>query len=130
MNSFRNFMIGRYGTDQLTLALLISGMVLTFIGDALDLEFLTLITYAIFIACIYRTMSRNIAARQKENLKFLQYWNPAKAWSKSKYNIAKSSREYKYFKCPNCKQQLRAPRGRGKISVTCQKCNTKFTKKS
>ena len=93
MNSFRNFMIGRYGTDQLTLALLISGMVLTFIGDALDREFLTLITYAIFIACIYRTMSRNIAARQKENLKFLQYWNPAKAWSKSKYNIAKSSRE-------------------------------------
>ena len=130
MNSFRNFMMGRYGTDQLTLALLISGMVLTFIGDALDFQFLTLITYAIFIACIYRTMSRNIAARQKENFKFLKYWNPAKAWSKSKLNIAKSHREYKYFKCPNCKQQLRAPRGKGKISVTCQKCNTKFTQKS
>ena len=130
MNSFRNFMMGRYGTDQLTLALLISGMVLTFISNAFDLNFLISFTYVIFFICIYRTMSKNISARQKENYKFLKYWNPIMSWSKAKYNVLKSSREYKYFKCPNCKQVLRVPRGRGKISVTCQKCNTKFIQKS
>lgn len=130
MNGFRNFMIGRYGTDQFTLALLIAGMVLTFIGNAFKLRFLTIFTYVIFFACIYRTMSRNITARQKENNTFLRYWNPLRSWFKTKYNIVKSSRNYKYFKCPKCKQELRVPRGRGKIVVTCQKCNTKFIQKS
>lgn len=130
MNGFRNFMVGRYGTDQLTVALLVAGMILTFIGNALDLSSLIMLTYVIFFACVYRTMSRNILARQKENYKFLQYWNPTKSWGISKYNILKSSRNYKYFKCPNCKQELRVPRGKGKISVTCQKCNTKFIQKS
>lgn len=130
MNGFRNFMAGRYGSDQLTVALLVTGMVLTFIGDAFDLYFLTLITYLIFFGCIFRIMSKNILARQKENNKFLQYWNPIRAWLKTKYNTLKSSRNYKYFKCPNCKQELRVPRGKGKIAVTCKKCNTKFIQKS
>lgn len=130
MNGFRNFMVGRYGTDQLTVALLVVGMLLTFIGNALDLYLITMITYVIFLACVYRIMSRNIQARQKENNKFLQYWSPSKTWLKAKYNVLKSSREYKYFKCPNCKQELRVPRGKGKISVTCQKCSTKFIQKS
>lgn len=127
---FRNFMAGRYGIDQLTIAMLIAGMVLTFIGDVFDLYLLTLLTYVLFLGCIYRTTSRKISVRQDENYKFLQYYNPAKSWITGKYNIAKSSRNYKYFKCPNCNQQLRVPRGRGKIAVTCSKCNNKFIKKS
>lgn len=130
MNGFRNFMTGRYGIDQLTIALLVVGMVLTFTGDVFDSYTLTMISYVVFLASIYRTLSRNILARQKENNKYLQYFNPARAWLKGKYNILKSSKDYKYFKCPNCKQELRAPRGKGKIAVTCQKCHTKFIQKS
>ncbi|HBV69140.1 MAG TPA: hypothetical protein DEF04_13905 [Clostridiales bacterium] len=126
MNGLRNFMFGRYGTDQLTLALLISGMVLTFIGNAFDWHLLTLVTYVIFFACIFRTMSKNFVARQRENQKFLQYWNPVSAWLTAKYRVLKSSKDYKYFRCPNCKKELRAPRGKGKIAVTCQRCETKF----
>ena len=130
MNGFRNFMTGRYGIDQLTIALLVVGMVLTFTGDVFDSYTLTMISYVVFLASIYRTLSRNILARQKENNKYLQYFNPARAWLKGKYNIVKSNKDYKYFKCPNCKQELRAPRGKGKIAVTCQKCHTKFIQKS
>lgn len=130
MNGFRNFMAGRYGTDQLTVALLVLGMILTFLGNAFDWYSITMLTYVIFIACVYRTMSRNILARQKENNKFLRYFNPAKSWITGKYRIAKLSKDYKYFKCPNCKQELRVPRGKGKIAVTCQKCHTKFIQKS
>ncbi|MDW5300160.1 MAG: hypothetical protein SA378_08490 [Sedimentibacter sp.] len=130
MNGLRNFMMGRYGTDQLTLALLILGMIFTFIGDALEFNSLITLTYIIFLTCIFRIMSKNILARQKENYKFLEYWNPIKSWSKGKYNIIKSSKNYKYIKCPNCKQKLRVPRGKGKILVTCKNCNTKFIAKS
>lgn len=123
-------MVGRYGTDQLTAALFVAGMVLTFIGNALNWHVLVILTYVLFFICIYRTMSKDILTRQKENNRFLRYWNPVERWAKKKYNIFKSRKEYKYFKCPNCKQELRAPRGKGKISVTCQKCGTKFMQKS
>ena len=36
---------------------------------------------------------------------------------------------YRYFKCPECKQKMRAPKGRGKIKVTCKHCHTQFVKK-
>lgn len=130
MNGFRNFMSGRYGTDQLTLSLLILGMALTFLANAFDWHAVTIFTYVIFFACIYRTMSKNISARQTENIKFLKLYNPAKAWLIGKYNIVKSLKYYKFFKCPYCKQEIRAPRGRGKISVTCQKCKNKFIQKT
>lgn len=130
MNGFRNFMNGRYGVDQLTLFLLVLVMVLTLLGDALDWYVVTVLTFAIFFACIYRVMSKNISARQTENIKFLKLYKPARTWITGKYNIIKSLRYYKYFKCPHCKQEIRAPRGKGKISVTCQKCKNKFVQKT
>lgn len=36
---------------------------------------------------------------------------------------------HKYFLCPNCKQTVRVPRGRGQITITCPKCKQKFDKK-
>ena len=35
-------------------------------------------------------------------------------------------RNYKITKCPNCKQKLRLPRGKGEIIVTCKRCSVKF----
>lgn len=129
MNRFRNFMIGRYGTDQLSMGILISGMILTFIGDIISSSILTGLSYIAFIICVYRILSRNIEVRRQENYKFLKLWNPVKNSIQAKISQSKEMGTYKYFKCPNCKQLLRAPRGRGKIAVTCQKCNTKFNKK-
>ncbi len=36
---------------------------------------------------------------------------------------------YKYFKCPDCGREYRAPRGKGKIRVTCRQCGKQFEKK-
>ena len=127
---FGNFMAGRYGIDHLTKAMFIAGMLLTFFGNALKWSIFTLLSYLMFFGCVYRTTSRNITGRQAENNKFLKYYKPAKSWVANKYNIARSSRYYKYFNCPNCNKQLRVPRGKGKIEVTCNKCSYKFLKKS
>lgn len=130
MNRFRMFMMGRYGTDQLSMAIIVLGMILTFIGDAISSSILTLLSYLVFGLCIYRMLSKNTAVRQQENYKFLKVWNPTKNSMQSKLTLIKGIRTYKYFKCPNCKQTLRAPRGKGKIAVTCQKCKTKFIKQT
>ena len=37
---------------------------------------------------------------------------------------------WRFYRCPKCGQQLRVPRGRGKISITCPKCGNQFIKKS
>jgi hypothetical protein len=123
-------MIGRYGTDQLNMAILIFGMVITFIGDIFSSSILMLITYVIFGTCVFRILSKDIPARQKENAKFLELWNPINAWIKIRYEIIKNYKTYKYFKCPNCKKMLRAPKGKGKIAITCQNCKTKFNKET
>ena len=36
----------------------------------------------------------------------------------------------RYYRCPNCKQTVRVPRGRGKICIKCPKCGEKFIRKS
>ena len=46
--------------------------------------------------------------------------------TKAEYNQRKV---YAIFKCPSCKQKLRAPKGRGRIQVTCSKCHSVFIKK-
>lgn len=130
MNRLRMFMMGRYGIDQLSMGILILGMILSFIANAISSSILTLITYAMFGTCIFRMLSKDISIRQKENYKFLKFWNPIYAWLQIKYTIIKEIRTYKYFKCPNCKKMLRAPRGKGKIVVSCQKCKTKFIKQT
>ena len=39
-------------------------------------------------------------------------------------------KNYRFYKCPQCKQKVRVPKGRGKICITCPKCRTEFVKKS
>ena len=68
-------------------------------------------------------------ARQQENQKLLQFW-----WKLKNKRANRTSREerrtYKVFICPTCKQKLRVPRGKGKISISCPKCGTSFIKKT
>ena len=78
---------------------------------------------------LFRTYSRNIYRRRQENERFLSLIHPIKR----RYNLIKNNqqdKEHKYFLCPSCKQMVRVPRGRGKITITCPECKHKFDKKS
>lgn len=121
---FRNFMLGRYGADKLGTTLLISGIALTVLSSMLGRWFplvsagLTLLSYIALFWCLFRMYSKNIEARRRENSTFVNFFSHLK------------DKEHRYFRCPQCRQTVRVPRGRGKINIRCPRCNRQFIKKT
>lgn len=123
-------MYGRYGTDELNLVLMILGIIVMFLSRIFWFWPLAIISYALYIYALFRMFSRNIPARQKEYYSFLKVWTPVQKWFRIKKTAFRERKQYKYFRCPGCRQQLRAPRGRSKILVTCQRCHKQFKQKT
>ena len=120
--SVQRFMVGRYGTDRLNMTILGAGLVACLISPffknvTINL-LLTALSYGLMIWAISRSLSRNTYKRYQENRKFLQFTGRLK------------DREHRYFDCPKCRQMVRVPRGKGKISITCPRCREKFVKKT
>ncbi len=121
-NAFRHFMLGRYGTDKLNLAILTAGLVLSILAmifrhTLLDL-LLTALSYTLMIWAIFRCLSRNTYKRYQENRKYLRFMERRK------------DKQNRYYDCPRCRQTVRVPKGKGKIAITCPKCGEKFVKKT
>ena len=126
----RQFMIGRYGTDGLNQFLSIASLVLLLIAIVSRVQIFTWLGIALLIFCYYRTFSRNISKRTEENYKFYtlkdRVDNKFKGWKEQWAN----RKVYHYYRCPQCRQKLRVPRGRGRIQISCPRCGTQFIKKS
>ena len=129
MNFIRKLMYGRYGSDQLSFFLLVVYIVLILLSGLPHLEVLSWLALSVLLWDLFRMFSRNPARRRAENAKFLKIAGPAIQWFRLRRTIHKD-REHCYFKCPNCGQQLRVPRGKGKITVTCRSCGATFEEKS
>lgn len=122
-------MYGRYGSDKLSMFLLVAYFILYLISAITGLGLFYYIALALIVYSIFRSMSRNIEKRRRENAKFLQLAGPSLQHMKMRSTIRKD-KAHRYFKCPNCKQYLRVPKGKGKISITCRSCGTSFEEKS
>jgi len=118
----RSFMVGRYGTDKLNNAILWVGVAACLLSLFIRIPvlnlLLTLLSYVLMGLAIFRTLSRNTYKRYQENRKYLLFLQRIK------------DREHRYFTCPRCRQSVRVPRGKGKISISCPKCKEKFVKKT
>lgn len=130
MNWLRKFMAGRYGVDQLSTALIVVNLICTILLRFFNSSILNIFCIIISVIVIYRIFSKNISKRYQENIKFLNIWNPIKRKVNKNIQRIKDLKHYKYFKCSNCKQTLRVPRGKGKISITCPKCKLVMIKRS
>ena len=128
MNWLRRFMMGRYGADQLTFATLLLSMVLVMFTRG-RLWPLSVVGFLLLGWAYFRMLSRNISARARENGVFLRYWYRVKnGWMKLTGRL--QDRVHRYYRCPQCRQQLRVPRGRGKIVITCPRCHHEFVRKT
>lgn len=126
---FRRFMIGRYGGDQLGSFLSAAALVLFVLGLFGHKVFYYL-GLGVLVWSYFRMFSRNLTARRAENQWYLGkravVQRQAAQW-RQRFALR---RTYRYFRCPRCQQELRVPRGRGRISISCPKCGTQFVKKS
>ena len=128
LQRFQYWMMGRNGTDQLSLACLIFGIMLSLVAQLFFWP-LIFLSYLLYFWMLFRMFSRNLPARQRENQAFLRVWNPVVRWFSFQKTRFRDRKLYRYFRCPQCGLRLRAPKGRGKIQVTCQKCHTQFVKR-
>ena len=125
----QRFMYGRYGNNQLNWFLLICYLLLYVLSSVTDFGLFSLVGNVVVFYALFRVLSHNIPKRREENAKFLKKAAPAIRWFKLRSAIAKD-REHRYFKCPNCGQQLRVPKGKGKITITCRSCGVSFEEKT
>lgn len=129
MRFLQRIMYGRYGSDQLNIFLLVVYLVLYFVAWVTGLGILSYLGLLAIIWALFRVLSRNIDRRRAENAKFLKLTAPVTGWIRLRRTIYRD-KEHCYFKCPNCGQRLRVPKGKGKITVTCRACGASFQEKS
>ena len=114
----QRFMIGRYGMDQLGQFIMYAVLVLIFLE------------LAGFFLLYFRMFSKNVGKRYQENQVYLRLrFYVTEYFRKIKFRFTEG-RKYRIFKCPDCGQKVRIPRGHGKVSVHCPKCGTDFIKRS
>ena len=120
--NFRRFMEGRYGNDKMNSAILVTALVVVILAGLIRIPLINLllhgVAYVLMFWSISRTLSRNTYKRYEENRRFLRLLDQIK------------DRDHRYYNCPNCKQTVRVPKGKGKIAITCPRCREKFIRKS
>lgn len=126
MNPLRKFMYGRYGNDQLSLATIITGLVLILIASMTGIGLLIYIAYIPVIYAFYRIMSRDIQKRTGENKIFLDLVRKIKVKLNNSKSLLIGTKTHKFYRCKKCKQIIRIPRGKGKIRISCPKCRNGF----
>ena len=127
VDKIRRFLYGRNGLDDLAkLSLILSIIVFLIYGfwpRGIVKVILSLVTWGLMGYAYFRILSKNVYKRVRENKKYLGMINMAKTrW--------KQRKTHKFYRCPKCKTWLRVPKGRGRITITCVKCATKFDKKT
>ena len=130
MNNFKQkliqFMIGRYGMDEMYIGLVAVWFFLTVINSFVQSTLLSLLGTAVLIFGLYRFMSRNHAKRRAENEKFLKLWRLVKNWLMFQRDRFRDRKTARYRKCRHCKAIIKLPNQKGKHTVRCPKCGERF----
>ena len=125
---FRRFMAGRYGVDELSRFGMILLLILIVLSVFIRNPGLDSLILGLLIICYFRMFSRNIQKRYQENQKYLSIKNRIFGKVKKEKYIMEQRKDYHIYSCPNCKQKIRIPKGKGKLSIRCPKCSTEFVK--
>ena len=150
MNNWRyklmQFMQGRYGVDPFGKFLLLVGLLFMFASSLVGSRLAYLLGIASLVYAYFRIVSKNHSKRFKENLKYeairSKFSGPKvdggrgskKKWQEARARQAQQTPDgeddtmyYNYYRCRNCQQIVRVPKGQGTIKITCPKCGNSFT---
>ena len=124
----RIWMIGRYGTDELSRFLMWTGLVLMLLSWARPLRFLVIPAWIVLIYAYYRCFSRKIAGRSRERDIYIRITGRFKSFFSVNVRKIKERKTHIFYSCPGCHATVRVPRGKGRIAITCRKCGREFIK--
>lgn len=125
---FQRWMIGRYGTDELSRFLNYLGLVFLILSFFKPLRNLYVIAWIAIIYSYYRCFSKNIIRRSKERDIYMRYSGKVASWIQLRKRIFKERSTHRYFRCPKCRTMIRVPKGKGKIVITCTRCRNEIIK--
>lgn len=128
MNRIKSIFIGRYGVDQLNIALLILTIILLIITLVIDSDDLAIVCWFPLVTYVYRTCSKQHIARYKENAFFMKMINPILKPMYISF-ARKKDKEHKYYHCPSCNQTIRVEKQKGHVKLYCPICKAEFIKK-
>lgn len=123
-------MQGRYGTDDYTKFLIVVSLIFILLENITSYSFFSVIGLGLLVYGYFRVLSKNPPKRWRENQSYLK--QKRKVINRiSKLNWTwKQRKQYRFYKCPSCKQKVRVPKGKNKINITCPSCSTQFIKKT
>lgn len=128
--AFKRFFQGRYGYDPLNRAILTLAIVLLFVNIFAGGDIIYILGVLVLIIAILRALSRKMDKRSAENEVYQRGIRKIKGTFFSAKERMSNRKTHKYYTCPSCGQQLRVPRGRGRISIKCPKCGAAFVKET
>lgn len=111
--NWRTLWSGRNGPDALARATLWMGVLFTFLEIITGLGICSLIGMVFLLYFMFRCFSRNIAARARENARYIALTaKPRAAWAR--FNTRWDQRKTtKFLKCPQCGQSHFGAQGQG-----------------
>ncbi len=132
----RYVMAKRCGLDELNNFIMLIGFIFVVIA-LFTHKWLFVLIGAFFVTlCYLRVFSTNIDKRMRENDFYMRYMGRVVRFVDYIKLIIKMQvrsirdKEYVYFVCSSCKQVIRVPKGKNKVSVRCPKCSATFVKRT
>ena len=124
------FLYGRNGYDNLARFCNMIAILLLFINLFAGSAVINALWLLVFGYSVFRVYSKNIPKRYAENQKFLSITElPRKRLNLLGLQV-RDRKVSRYYICKSCNQQIRVPKGKGRIEIRCPKCGERFIKKT
>ncbi len=130
-NRIAQWMNGRYGADQYGQFLSICAVIAVLINlFTKSRGVMPILGMALAGYSLYRTLSKDIDRRSRENAKFLRTTSAIRNFFKKWKRRIFGEKGYRYFACEQCGKELRVPKNKGKIVVRCPHCKHTMKKRT
>ena len=124
------FMMGRNGVDEFSRALSFAVLFCLIVDLFARTGILSLLGIALMVYMYFRVFSRNVVKRQRENQKYRNLRYQAAVKRHQFKNQFRQRKNYKFFRCPTCRQKVRVPKGHGRVEISCPKCRERFLRRT
>ena len=124
------WMQGRNGLDDLANAMYVMGWVLFIVQLVTRNVWIHLLAMAAWGYAAFRICSKNIVKRQIENRWYRDHIALGEKQMRLGKRMWRERKTHRFFRCKECGQMVRVPRGHGTIEITCPKCRHRFEAKS